>query len=352
MKVGSREVLPAVPERDQRKLETQVLILQSGIAGFFVLGTLLGWFGTHSLQSQLGAAWITGYHILHAVYILRFRIPGRPVRWIEWVTPLFDVSCITTAWVVLDQAQSPFWAVYLYALVGYGRRYHGRRYFVLASFIVVNVIFGRLAISMNDGQAAMVNADLLTMVVLAIAMASLSHAVGAAWRQAERRARILAETDHLTGLANRRVFLERLETIAEDPRNVFALLMLDLDDFKRLNDEFGHIHGDQVLARTARILAENVREGDLVARYGGEEFVVAMPGISLPEATVIAERLRQAVFEATPASVSIGCAVREHGESAPSALKRADDLLLRVKRTGKNAVRSSAARSSAIRRSA
>jgi len=336
-----------MPERDQRKLEKQVLALQSAIAFFFVAGTLLGWFGTHSAASQIGAAWIAGYHVVHAFYILRYRVPGRPIRWVEWVTPLFDVSCITTAWVVLGEAQSPFWAVYLYALVGYGRRYHGRRYFVLAGFIVANVVFGWLAISMNDEQPLTMNAYLLTMVVLVVAMASLSHAIGAAWRRAERQARILAETDYLTGIANRRVFLERLEAMAEDPAARFSLLMLDLDDFKRLNDEFGHIHGDDVLARTATILSENVRDGDLVARYGGEEFVVAMPNLSLSDATVIAERLRHAVFEETPASISIGCAVRERGESAQSALKRADDLLLTAKRTGKNAVRSSALRRSA-----
>jgi diguanylate cyclase (GGDEF)-like protein len=102
-----------------------------------------------------------------------------------------------------------------------------------------------------------------------------------------------------------------------------------------------------VLARTARILTENVREGDLVARYGGEEFAIAMPGISLGEASVLAERLRHAVFEATPTSISIGCAVREAGESAQSALKRADDLLLNAKRKGKNAVRSSTLRRTA-----
>ena len=347
MTLGSPRALPAMPERDQSRLEQQVLLLQSSIAGFFVAGTLLGWFGTQSAASQIGAAWITGYHIVHAVYILRYRIPGRSVRWMEWVTPLFDVSCITTAWVVLDQAQSPFWAVYLYALVGYGRRYHGRRYFVLASFIVVNVICGRLAISTNDSQATMMNADLVTMVGLTAAMASLSHAVGAAWRQAERRARILAETDALTGIANRRFFLEHLERAAADPGHRFALLMLDLDDFKRLNDEFGHLHGDEVLARVAALLAGSIREGDQVARYGGEEFIIAMPNTGLNDAAAIAERLRATIFETTPTSISIGCAVRARGESAQSVLKRADDLLLAAKRTGKNAVRSSALRKSA-----
>ncbi len=331
MTEGSSPVLPAMPERDQRKLERQVLVLQSAIAGFFVAGMFFGWFGTRSEAAVAGAVWIAGYHALHAFYILGYRIPGRPIRIVEWLTPLLDVSCITTAWVVLDQAQSPFWAVYLYALVGYGRRYHGWRYFILASFIVVNVIAGRLAISLNDGQAAMVNADLLTMVVMTAAMASLSHAVGSAWRQAERRARMLAETDPLTGIANRRNFLERL----------------DLDDFKRINDEYGHLRGDDVLAQVARLLHDNIRETDRVARYGGEEFIILMPDTSLAKATALADRLRAMVFEATPASVSIGCAVREHGETAGAVLKRADDLLLSAKRTGKNAVRSTTLRRSA-----
>jgi diguanylate cyclase (GGDEF)-like protein len=123
--------------------------------------------------------------------------------------------------------------------------------------------------------------------------------------------------------------------------------MLDMDDFKRLNDEHGHLHGDDVLANVAGVLTDSVREGDLVARYGGEEFVIAMPGTELNAAADIAERLRLAIFDATPTSVSIGCAVRRPGEPAEAVLKRADDLLLAAKRTGKNAVRSNALKLSA-----
>lgn len=340
-------VLSAVPDRDQRKLEREVLVLQSGIAAFFVTGTLLGWFGTHSAASQAGACWIAVHHFVHAWYILTRRIPGRPIPLVEVATPLLDISCITTAWVVLGQAQSPFWAVYLFALVAYGRRYHGMPYLALAGFILVNVLFGRFFILWSNGDSAPINADLLTMIVLTVAMASLSHAIGSAWRQAERRARILAETDPLTAIANRRVFMDRLTSLAEDPGQSFALLMLDLDDFKRLNDEFGHLHGDEVLARVAGVLIENVRDGDEVARYGGEEFVVAMPNTTLSAATQVAERLREAVLDATATSVSIGCAAREPGEQAAAVLRRADDLLLTAKRTGKNAVRSAQVRTAA-----
>lgn len=331
--------LPAMPERDQRVLEMKVLVLQSSIAAFFVAGALLGWFGTSGHAARAGAAWIGLYHVLHATYVLGWRGRGRPIPFIELATPMLDVSCITMAWVVLGDAQSPFWAVYLYALVGYGRRYVGRRYALLAGFIVVNMVAARALIAGEAGWATSFDSSLLTMVVLALAVASLSHAIGSAWRNAEHRARALSETDALTGIPNRRVFLERLETAATDASAEFALLMLDLDDFKGLNDEHGHLYGDRVLEHVARILRESVRTTDQVARYGGEEFVVLMPGASLSVAAELAERLRRDVLTLTPTTISVGCAVRRPGEPAESALRRADDLLLTAKRTGKNSVR-------------
>jgi len=90
-----------------------------------------------------------------------------------------------------------------------------------------------------------------------------------------------------------------------------------------------------------------VRKEDRLARYGGEEFVVAMPGAGLAEATEAAERLRQAIFDHTPTTVSIGCAARQDNEPAIDVLGRADDLLLTAKRTGKNSVRSRKLRKSA-----
>src|SRR5215216_2446554 len=147
------------PGRHQRKLEGQVLLLQSAIAGFFVAGALFGWFGSRSTATGVGAVWVGAYHVVHAVYVLRYRIGRAPLSWVEAITPLLDVSCITTAWVVLADPRSPFWAVYLYALVGYGRRYYGPRYLALAGFIVVNVMFGRLAISMGEGGGAAADSD-------------------------------------------------------------------------------------------------------------------------------------------------------------------------------------------------
>jgi diguanylate cyclase (GGDEF)-like protein len=340
------QVLRPIAAPDRGRLELQVLALQSTIAGFFVFGAITGLFGQGGTAAFGAAAWVAGYHAWHAWYVLRRRIPGKPSTLIEALTPLLDVSCITVAWIALDNARSPFWAVYLYALVSYARRYFGWHYMALSGFIVGNLIGGRMVISANS-DSALIDADLVTMVVLAGTLAANSHAVGAGWRRAERQARILAETDPLTGIANRRVFLEELDALARTSTEPFALLMLDLDDFKRLNDAHGHLYGDDVLQRVASELAANVRTGDRVARYGGEEFVVAMPYTQIGDATVVAERLRKAVSSSTATTVSVGCAVREPGESADEVLKRADDMLLMAKRTGKDRVRWQGMRKSA-----
>ena len=320
--------------RERVRVERQVLALQCAIAAFFSAGALAGIFRMPQPAGAYAIAWIAGYHILHAWYVLARRIPGRPSRIVEVLTPLCDVSCITAAWVVMGDAASPFWAVYLYALVGYTRRYHGKIYLALAVYIIANIALGRLLISAN------VNSALVTALVLAAAMALLAQAIGTAWRRAERQARLLAETDPLTGISNRRIFLTRLLALSDDEDAAYAVLMLDLDDFKRLNDEHGHLHGDAVLVDVAQALAKSVRDGDAVARYGGEEFIVAMPGAGLDEAVALAERLRRTIADTTPTTISVGCAARLPGERAESVVRRADEMLLAVKRNGKNAVRS------------
>ncbi len=336
--MGSTDpALPQVPAEERARQDLHVMALQGVIAGFFVAGELLGWFGDDSAASRAAVAWIAAYHIFRVAYVVRRRATHRPVGVVEALIPLLDVSCVSSAWVILNDPGSPFWAVYLYALVGYARRMHGREYARTAAFILANMGAAQGVVTWRHGEGFF-TVDQATMLLIGATMASLAHKVGAGWREAERQARVQAETDPLTGLPNRRHFLAQLEQRAAGDFR-YALLMMDIDDFKRLNDEHGHLHGDAVLERVARVLRANIRDGDLLARYGGEEFVVAMPGADLEQALQVAERLRRAVERDTPSSVSIGCAVREPGESLDDVLRRADDLLLFAKRTGKNVVR-------------
>ena len=346
MSSGQPVGLPGTETRERAHLEKQLLILQVGIAAFFCFGSYFGVFGVDGAIRNWTVGWIASYQTFHAWYVIRYRLPGRPLRIVEFVTPFCSVACVTAGWIAIGDPDSPLWAIYLYALVGYARRYEGLAYGAVASFTVLNLVAGQVFVSVAADSPA-VDGQLLTMFVLTVAMAVLSHATGGAWRRAERKARRRAETDPLTGIANRRTFLERLDESARDPAATFSILMLDLDDFKRLNDRHGHIYGDHVLVNVARALSGNIRPEDRIARYGGEEFVIAMPGTKLHDATVVAERLRNAVSAAAPTSASIGCATRRSGESAENVLRRADDLLLAAKRTGKNTVRSRPLRKSA-----
>ena len=153
----------------------------------------------------------------------------------------------------------------------------------------------------------------------------------------------LTEIDPLTGIANRRTFLERLDELSQTTR-VFSVLMLDLDNFKHLNDEFGHLHGDAVLERVARVLADSIRDGDRLARYGGEEFVVLLPGAAERESAELAEALRRCVtldpICGVDVTVSFGVAAWDgRGEFDFSALfERADQALYCAKDAGRNRV--------------
>jgi two-component system cell cycle response regulator len=166
----------------------------------------------------------------------------------------------------------------------------------------------------------------------------------------------LAMIDPLTGLHNRRYGLARMQAIAEAAQSsgaVFAVLVADIDQFKSVNDRFGHAIGDVVLLQAAERLRQNLRAGDLLARIGGEEFLIALPDIALAEARCIAERLcsmiSNAPFDigqgrALPVTISIGLAISEGGtapahlETVTEIVDRADRALMRSKAAGRNQV--------------
>ncbi|HYD17909.1 MAG TPA: diguanylate cyclase, partial [Patescibacteria group bacterium] len=162
----------------------------------------------------------------------------------------------------------------------------------------------------------------------------------------------LALTDSLTGLFNRRYLMVHLEKLIKknaESKKSMAVLMLDIDHFKKINDTHGHQVGDEVLKVFAERIAQRLRSFDLVARLGGEEFVVVLPDISLEMAQQVAERLRLGIarepFKTSsphgnvPVSVSIGATLLE-GEDikVEAALARADDELYRAKEGGRNRV--------------
>lgn len=191
----------------------------------------------------------------------------------------------------------------------------------------------RLKVSPMGGQRLVLNAQDLTEI-----------------KASEERVRHMALHDGLTGLPNRQLFLDRLDQALMRARRSgrhVAVVYVDLDHFKSLNDAYGHAHGDRVLVQTALRLRASVRESDTVARLGGDEFVVVLPDLpGVEEALPVAEKIRHALDDPEAgggrmflgASVGVAC-YPDHGQDQDALLARADAAMYLVKRSGGNAVR-------------
>ncbi|SMC29914.1 diguanylate cyclase (GGDEF) domain-containing protein [Andreprevotia lacus DSM 23236] len=162
-----------------------------------------------------------------------------------------------------------------------------------------------------------------------------------------------AYRDGLTGIYNRRTLDQRLPDLvklAQGSGTPLAILVIDFDHFKLINDNFSHQTGDRVLQEGALLLQEGIRDADLLARYGGEEFALVLPGATLPVAVQVAERIRQRVAnfdwdEIAPGlrvTVSIGCAQLRATDTIESLIALADQALYSAKRGGRNRVREAA----------
>jgi diguanylate cyclase (GGDEF)-like protein len=190
--------------------------------------------------------------------------------------------------------------------------------------------------------------------ILAPTMSTGSFALLLKLDLAHERLRLISDTDFLTGVYNRRYFMDRLRDEAE--RNArgglpFSVALIDVDNFKAVNDQHGHLAGDEVLCALATVCRAQVRNMDTFARFGGEEFAVLLPQTDARQAAQWLERVRQAVADlhvelATGSlniTVSIGVACPEAAAVQPTvqidaALRMADEALYRAKREGKNRV--------------
>lgn len=192
---------------------------------------------------------------------------------------------------------------------------------------------------------ATLGAAALEALVLSAALADKTLAA----RHEHAQMRLLAETDTLTAVFNRRTLLDRLQALIAQARitqQPLALLFLDIDHFKALNDRYGHRVGDDALTAIAYTLRQILRSDDAVGRYGGEEFLVVLPGRDAAQAEAIAERLRTAIAahaiggdaDDGGLTVSIGVAVLCAGDSVNALIERADQAMYAAKAGGRNRI--------------
>ncbi|PKM70856.1 MAG: hypothetical protein CVU92_11455 [Firmicutes bacterium HGW-Firmicutes-17] len=156
----------------------------------------------------------------------------------------------------------------------------------------------------------------------------------------------IAETDALTGIYNKAKFNQEYARLADHAKATslnLAVIMFDIDDFKAINDNFGHLVGDQVLKELTAIVRRNINKTDIFARWGGEEFVIILPNSQLEEAMKVAQRLRMIVsehqFQTTgQITCSFGVGSFKHDDTLDTLLHRVDERLYRAKKSGKNRV--------------
>ncbi|CAN5261007.1 hypothetical protein BH11ACT1_BH11ACT1_08020 [soil metagenome] len=251
-----------------------------------------------------------------------------------------------------------FMGFVLFAVIGY--LVYPTRVALLHALAVTggSVLVGLVALHTGPDRDAHVT-DLLRYGVYMVVLTGMVYVLSRAKERAARAFRSAANAtieaaamremayrDPLTGAANRRRLLDELtyQAAATAAGAHVAVVYLDVDHFKRINDERGHLVGDEVLCMVATVLQRHVRESDLVARVGGEEFVVVAPGMSLAEATVLADRIRSVLPDAvsgvagSAVTASFGVTALRPGEDAGDVLGRVDALMYRAKRAGRDRV--------------
>ena len=149
------------------------------------------------------------------------------------------------------------------------------------------------------------------------------------------------QTDPLTGVCNRRGLDQSLKMqfgVMDRYGARFSLALLDIDNFKNVNDQQGHLQGDRMLHDVAKLLEQEAREVDIVARYGGDEFIVVMPQTGLEGAVTTAERLRSRIEQTMSITISGGVAMAEKGDTPVALFLRVDSALYSAKNAGRNCV--------------
>ncbi len=167
----------------------------------------------------------------------------------------------------------------------------------------------------------------------------------------QRKLEVMATTDNLTSLMNRQAFEMLSQTILANSRrqqSPLAVMMIDIDHFKLINDSYGHGAGDKALQEVARLLKETVREADIVCRWGGEEFAIFLNKCELADAERLAEQMRikiasfDCIYElyALRMTISLGLTMYQHGETLKDVMARADSALYKAKHAGRNCIAS------------
>lgn len=312
-----------------------LVVLYALFAGIGVIQVDIAWF----IASE---GFLIVFHVYYTWYVWRELGPNPLPPETAYATSFLDTGAVSLALIAVGDPLHPIWAVYFFIMVGVTFFYYP-----IARVYGVWLIacYGFVGLGLQS-RGVDVPAPLMGVaaILLLAGIINLTMYTGGE-RRLRGRISEVARTDPLTGLLNRRGLEEILSPASEAQdvlKQAFAVFMLDVDRFKRFNDQFGHLSADKVLEHLANILKAAVRNPDLVARYGGDEFVIVVPDVTADEAVQLAERLREQVERLGLCTVSIGVTFSDGRDiSAKSILDFADTALLEAKQAGRNCVRTS-----------
>jgi diguanylate cyclase (GGDEF)-like protein len=274
--------------------------------------------------------------LVYSIAVFAACLRWRDRTWLHsTLSPYIDTVLVTFAIIALARPDYPIWVGYL-LIISSLSAVQSTRY--VLGFSVWTIAWFWFGVWILDASGrADVSWQLSGVVsIMAIFTAINSDVISTSNRRLQGMVHKASMTDPLTGLANRRRFREILEMHHTPDTRPLAVLMYDLDNFKQLNEEFGHVHADKVLVRVCHELKGCFREADAVARYGGDELVVLAHVASPDDARMLAERSLKLVKENVGVGLSIGVAVYPLTSiSLDGAVTAADHALGSAKRGGK-----------------
>jgi len=324
-----------------RKFRSSILVLRWLLLAVYLVFVQTGLLDVDTTALIISASLIFAYDIFHTVLYFT-RESEEPL--LNAVTRHLDVVTITIALVAIHDVRNPVWSVYFLSIVSLAHILTRKQMLPYVGWVCFNYLGFAAA---TDVLGYDVSWSYVSVVAVLLMFMGFNASVLAGGEQRLRAViASVAVTDSLTGLPNRRFFHQaypvRLDE-AIDAKVPLALMLIDVDHFKEINDEHGHPAGDDKLRDVAQAMQATLRVGDMVARYGGDEFIVVAPHAPREAALALAERLRAAAVECS-ASVSIGVAMfPDDADSQDALIDAADAALYGAKAAGRNCVRATAA---------